>query len=1375
MNVYKELKMSNEKSPRIIGILATKDRPDFFKRALASAANQKRKPDAVIVVSDSTDDNYRLEKQIAEECGFEIVRDTREHNYAGSLNSAIHHYVRSRRLAVGEFAETYVAFLDDDDEWLLGYIEKCEAALNQNNADFVVCGLRYKDENGAKELSIPQELTLEDFLRGNPHIQGSNTFIRLSVLMGAGLFDENMSSTTDRDLFVRVMMQNPTYAIVNEHLVEIDACGGRKRITNSREIKVDGLRKFYYKYRALMDEKTRSDFFKRAADRFGAGEEEITKIAEKRLNVGERFSSKRFEGRLVAGFIATEIELGMRLLHELAALDVAKLKVVILYNAASGSENYEAFLRSKEIDFALRKSSEIVFDDFRDALEPSMAKSLGKEKIEDIAVSRSILQKLLWQNSEDGDAIWILDDDMELCELVAKDGKVEEVPLDMGRVIATYAGGEYDAVVGRYSLDAPLPMLSTLRCSLLDLAYSRLGFDAQGKLPPLGTLGDCYYDLSDAGAKHLETPFSMQEGIGLDEIFSGKTNRRLFVADGEVRDVKSRGGNTLVFNREILKVPNWSLEVKDKIARRGDFFWILKAKAEGFKIADVPFATKHNRGKTAFNFVKERGKLLRDLIGSSFTKAVEEVGMDAKCEDFYKAYQSKFEERLTKFVCSFFRIQALLKMLGDKKYLADFSCANLAYFVKLCKEYMDKESIEAACKKMRESLAMNQDLQRKDEIQQKLAEYLGISKGDLRLLGNGGEAVIFTDKEFVYKCFFTPLQNKEFLKKISLNFGECEQLYPIELLSVSTLDVIKYRFEKSSPYEGGHARDLASFLRFAKEHGFAFDNIKKSNFIVASGKLKMIDFGKSFIPFEAEKFKTSSVMRAYQMFRYPTLSEDDFKRMIFRSYTDERTFLSDGWQNLDALVQRRHKEALHDDIVLTLAQKHKSAKILDYGAGHCRIANALSLLPNREVCVYDIDMETIQKRAGEKVSILSETASLEDGTFDLILNNLVLCCIDEETAESVVQEISRLLKLGGQVIFSICNPFFNSVQNTELRTTGLQGNYRIAERFIKKTTIGTPKRDEFHRPIEFYENLFSRYGVEIESVLEGRGVNTDNLLPIAEHIIFDCKKVEGVARIPQQHLRKATAELVVYIRGFNTPCDKLKRLFDSLKAQTFSDFEVVYIDDASENEGADYARFMLKNDSFFKERTIAFFNDTNTGELANFVFAMQNVIVKAESIVVNVDNDDYLVNPRALEIIKERFDRGAELTCGNCIRYDNPLKKYELVSFDRVWERGGDNIWVHPKCFRRKLFDSIDVESDLKIDGKFVDVNTDFAIMLPMVAATEKREFISEVLYYFEPSADNANKVGKYSGEYKTKVKQELLENAKKKSHRGDWRREGRA
>lgn len=164
---------------KIIGVVTTKNRFEYFERAFRSAISQKRKLDQLIVVSDSEVEVKESEKRIAENASAIFLEDKYTHNYAGSLNTAIHYILEKNLFESADYERTYLAFLDDDDLWDEEYILSCENALNDE--DFVVSGLLYCNEQGERPLSIPHELSVESFLRGNPHLQGSNTFVKMST------------------------------------------------------------------------------------------------------------------------------------------------------------------------------------------------------------------------------------------------------------------------------------------------------------------------------------------------------------------------------------------------------------------------------------------------------------------------------------------------------------------------------------------------------------------------------------------------------------------------------------------------------------------------------------------------------------------------------------------------------------------------------------------------------------------------------------------------------------------------------------------------------------------------------------------------------------------------------------------------------------------------------------------------------------------------------------------------------------------------------------------------------------------------------------------------------------------------------------------
>lgn len=135
-----------------------------------------------------------------------------------------------------------------------------------NKPDFLITGLNYSSGEKSFPLSIPTSLNKSSFLANNPHIQGSNSFIKLSTLLKAGCFDEAMDSTTDRDLFTRVMALNPKYEIINKILVDIDASNARPRLTNSDNGKKASLSYFYSKYSGIMSRRDKASFLKEQTD-----------------------------------------------------------------------------------------------------------------------------------------------------------------------------------------------------------------------------------------------------------------------------------------------------------------------------------------------------------------------------------------------------------------------------------------------------------------------------------------------------------------------------------------------------------------------------------------------------------------------------------------------------------------------------------------------------------------------------------------------------------------------------------------------------------------------------------------------------------------------------------------------------------------------------------------------------------------------------------------------------------------------------------------------------------------------------------------------------------------------------------------------------
>ena len=1597
----------------IISIITTKNRPDFLEKALYSIKNQKRSPNIIILVSDSNEKNIEKEKNIIKNFDIIYIKNEFNKNLAGSLNMAIQYILNCKyNKSINEkinklnldFENTYIAILDDDDEWNDNYLSELDSEIK--GEDFAITGLIYKNEEEEKKLSIPDKISINDFLRKNPHIQGSNTFVKLKTLLKAGLFDENMNSTTDRDIFTRILMLNPSYKVIDKYLVNINAEMNRLRITNDKK-KIDGLKKFYYKYNGFMTEDDEKYFFQRCLNLFKIEKEKILYKNESFNDTNKITFNNSKSFNLIIGFIATEFELGLRLLENIKQLDISNIKVIVIENSEKDFQQYQNIINNSNINLILISHEQIKND-----LEKYNIYIIGKENftspiIKDIAIARSILHEYLYINSKDKDVIWVLDEDMELFELIRKNGNFVKEKLDIKSIISEYMN-KCDAIIGGYSNDAPLPLLSTIRCSLIDFMYSKKGLKER---PLLDNYCDYYYDLSDYNNSQLETPFPILS-TDIDDVFSNKIiGRKLFISERKIVEANNRGGNTLIFNRELLKLPNCSINVKNKIGRRSDYFWVLQAKLKNFKIISGLFHTFHYKSTKQFDIKNEEDKFIKDLIGYSFTKTIKELGLNSKKKEFFNFYKNIFFKRLVKYICSFYRIIGLLNILGDQKYINIFNEINLEHFIFKVSEYVEFFSVSSAYESLKNEINNLNYLFDKNKYKNLLNS---ITNDELNLLGFGSEGIVYKDKNYVYKCFYTPIMNKDILSKINelSIFG----IPKFEILNIKNINILKYKYKEYKEYKYGYYYQFSCFIHDLKENGYVFTNFKKENFIIVNDNIQLLDIGKNIEKYDEKKYETH-LIRCFEMLRFPFLSKNDFKELINRNYAGLTKNIDSGYENFEKMCKKRYKEELHDNQIINLINKHKPKTILDYGAGKCKIANTLDEKYN--FTVYDINTELLKSRASKNINVIFNLENLKT-KFDMIICNLVLCCVDNIISEEIMKNISSLLKINKHTILSICNPFYNTINETELRKNGLKSDYKNSKIFYKNTRIGIPQRKEYHRPIEYYINLFFKNGFEIINVYEGEGINTNNMLSIGEHLIFelikkrnsfeliDCSlliktnpmeykyiydnikhiiiqlekgiyfkskivvidaidfervrryskdnliklkneinraKINGLideificeniteskdinklyfnifeeashskngqgtfatlyafekcknniifqtdsdmiyhnenpeqlidcynlckntpfvtisipkkinnkiiksnrievrssfinlkmikeklpyknsienslyeqtwhrvfdkkfeekeklrlesqklyylhpenqiknpndieiyrnyiekGLLPKDQIEKVNiipdikkwlipinSEIIIYIRGRNTICEKIKRMFDSLKKQDYQNFQILYIDDASENEGADYAKFIMNYDSFLSKKSHYIFNKERKGELLNLCFSIRNIINDPNTIIINLDNDDYFIDQKAISIIKKEFDKGADLTCGNCIRYDKPLKRYIVQSFKNIELREGDNIWLHPKCFKKYLFDHVSDEYLKDQNGEYFDVNTDFSFMIPMVNKAKKPVFIEQIIYYFEPSLNNQRKKGLYEKKRKNNIKKFIL------------------
>ncbi len=261
--------------PQIAVVIATCDRVGLLRdRALASVLAQTRPPDRLVVVDDS-DEQGRAEVRAVvgglglPGCRITYLENSRSPGASGGWNTAIDYLFGE----VPDPASLFVAVLDDDDAWAPTYLELCLKAARERQLDMVAADLRRVEGVEGEPLvnAAPERLSASDFLTGNPGVQGSNLFIRLSLLLAAGGFDEALRSTTDRDLCIRLAdLGRVRYGRLPAPLVDHHADPDRPRLsTRGSSAKLDGLTAFWRKYVGRMSSQQRRAFSERASTLFG--------------------------------------------------------------------------------------------------------------------------------------------------------------------------------------------------------------------------------------------------------------------------------------------------------------------------------------------------------------------------------------------------------------------------------------------------------------------------------------------------------------------------------------------------------------------------------------------------------------------------------------------------------------------------------------------------------------------------------------------------------------------------------------------------------------------------------------------------------------------------------------------------------------------------------------------------------------------------------------------------------------------------------------------------------------------------------------------------------------------------------------------------
>ncbi len=182
-------------------IIPTYNRVKLLNNSVASVLSQTYRDFELLVIDDcSTDNTSDFLSNIA---------DKRVRCIKNTSNKGI---TATRNIALSNANGKYIAFLDDDDEWMPDKLEK-QINLMENSSKglgciYTGCNLVDAEDNRFNQTTVPHyririlnELLLENF------IITSSTLIKADCFETVGMFDESMPFAEDYDMWIRIAQE----------------------------------------------------------------------------------------------------------------------------------------------------------------------------------------------------------------------------------------------------------------------------------------------------------------------------------------------------------------------------------------------------------------------------------------------------------------------------------------------------------------------------------------------------------------------------------------------------------------------------------------------------------------------------------------------------------------------------------------------------------------------------------------------------------------------------------------------------------------------------------------------------------------------------------------------------------------------------------------------------------------------------------------------------------------------------------------------------------------------------------------------------------------------------------------------------------------
>ncbi len=215
---------------------------------------------------------------------------------------------------------------------------------------------------------------------------------------------------------------------------------------------------------------------------------------------------------------------------------------------------------------------------------------------------------------------------------------------------------------------------------------------------------------------------------------------------------------------------------------------------------------------------------------------------------------------------------------------------------------------------------------------------------------------------------------------------------------------------------------------------------------------------------------------------------------------------------------------------------------------------------------------------------------------------------------------------------------------------------------------------------------------------------------------------------------------------FRNQEDKIQRCIESITSLDRNlDFGVVLVNDCSEDKSIEKIIESLTGSGV---DACVVTNKKRNFAARNFYNVVNLYTTDDESVIIEVDGDDFLNGTDALNILDGYYQAGALKTNGSYKMYpdgqnfmgeEDVQRNHELMDYTSPWALDKCNAWLHLRTSKRKLIRAVEI-------NHFLDRNThswlpnrhDAAIQPRIIELAEgKAVFVKEVIYNYDISGDN--------------------------------------